>query len=281
MPGINDMNEVKKIASPQNPLIKETARLLKKRRKSGGEFLIEGINLLEAALRPGSAAAVNRLFYTQEFVAREQEVFEVFIKEASSKGAEVFELSTGAMDRICDTDSPQGVAAVATLAPSSLFSIDPAQGPIVVADGIQDPGNLGTIIRTADAASAAGVLLIDGITCDPLNPKALRASVGSVFNLPVITLKSELAIAGLKSLGCKIAVSVPGGKVNYYDSPLSTPIAIVFGNEARGVSDEFMEAADVSVSIPVYGGAESLSVSAAAAILLYEALRQGAKGTLN
>ena len=275
VPGIND---IKKITSPQNPLIKETARLLRKRQKSG-EFLIEGINLLEAALRPGSAAGVNRLFYTEEYLASQKDVCKAFIKEASSRGAQVFELSSGAMDRICDTDSPQGVAAVATLEPSSLFSIDPAQGPIVVADGIQDPGNLGTIIRTADAASAAGVLLIDGITCDPLNPKALRASVGSVFNLPVITEKKEIAIAGLRSLGCRIAVSVAGGKTHYYDSDLASPLAIVLGNEARGVSGEFMEAADVSVSIPVYGGAESLSVSAAAAILLYEALRQGAMGT--
>ncbi|HEB01788.1 MAG TPA: RNA methyltransferase [Nitrospirae bacterium] len=274
---MSGVNEIKKITSPQNSLIKETARLLKKRQKSG-EFLIEGINLLEAALRPGSNAKVSKLFYTQEFVAREQEVFGVFIKEASSNGAEIFELSTGAIERISDTSTPQGIAAVATLEPSSLFSIDPAKGPIVVADGIQDPGNLGTIIRTADAASAAGVLLIDGITCDPLNPKALRASAGSVFNFPVISEKKEIAIAGLRSLGCTIAVSVPGGKTHYYDSPLSLPLAIVFGNEARGVSDEFMEAADVSVSIPVKGGAESLSVSAAAAVLLYEALRQGVTG---
>ena len=272
------MKNIKKITSPQNPLVKETATLLKKRK--GGEFLVEGINLLESALRPGTKAKIVKLFYTEKFEAREEEICATFIATARDRGAEIFELSSEAIERISDTGSPQGIVAVVTLKQESLFSINPEAGPVVVVDGIQDPGNLGTIIRTADASGASGVVLIDGITCDPFNPKVLRASVGSVFNFPVINESMELAIAGFKSLGCRVVVSAPEGKTMYYEADYSTPVAIVLGNEARGASREFLDIADSTVTVPLYGGAESLNVASAAAVILFESARQRDSGSL-
>jgi TrmH family RNA methyltransferase len=264
---------VKVIESPQNPLIKEVAKLLRKRKRDE-PFLIEGPNLLEAALREGTRARVRKLFYTPEFKDREAALFERLLAGAAKMDSEVFELSRKALDRITDTGTPQGVAAVAELESVSLVECNVNESPVIVLDGIQDPGNLGTIIRTADAAGASAVILIEGETCDALNPKAMRASAGSIFNLPVVIEKREQALAALTSLGLKIIAAAPEGGVEYFDAELLMPLAIVLGNEAKGVSREFMEQADVVVSIPVRGGAESLNVSAAAAVLIYEALRQ-------
>ncbi|MCK4910808.1 MAG: RNA methyltransferase, partial [Thermodesulfovibrionales bacterium] len=144
----------------------------------------------------------------------------------------------------------------------------------VVFDGVSDPGNLGTMIRTADASGASGVIVLEG-TCDVFGPKALRASAGSVFNIPIMHSKRENVLEELKAMGIRIAATVPEGGEDLYNVKLVPPLAIVFGNESKGVGKEFMAQADLVVSVPVRGGAESLNVAAAAAVLLYEALRQG------
>lgn len=271
------MRQPKKIESPQNPVIKEAAKLLKKRKKDA-PFLIDGANLLEAAFGDGSRARVQKLFCTSGFKEREAALFERLMNGSGNMGAEVYELSPKAMGRITDTSTPQGVAAIAQLEPLSLVECDLSDAPLIVLDGIKDPGNLGTIIRTADAAGASAVVLIEGETCDALNPKALRASAGSVFNIPVVWETREMVLAALSSFGLRVIAAAPTGGVEYYDAVLLAPLAIVLGNEAKGVSEEFMAQAHEVVSIPVRGGAESLNVSAAAAVLLYETLRQSGLG---
>ncbi|MEJ2695301.1 MAG: RNA methyltransferase [Candidatus Sulfobium sp.] len=144
---------------------------------------------------------------------------------------------------------------------------------VVVLDGIKDPGNLGTIIRTSDAAGAHAVVLLPG-TCDPFMPKPLRASAGSVFNIPVVETEIAPLMKWMKERSIKMTVTSPDATDILYDADLTYPGAFAFGNEAHGVSRELKEEADLTVKIPIYGGAESLNVASSAAICLYEAVRQ-------
>ncbi len=268
------MAGIKKITSPQNPLVREAARLLRSRDRNG-PFLIEGPNLLEAALRRGSNGSVERIFFTADYYKNNRPYLESAFSEAAT--ADLFELSPHAFKKLCDTETPQGIAAIARCEPGRIDYFDLSKGPVVIFAGVSDPGNLGTIIRTADASGASGAIVLEG-TCDVFGPKALRASAGSVFNIPIMHSKSKNVLEELKAMGIRIAVAVPAGGEDLYSVKLVPPLAIVFGNEAQGVGKEFLKQADLLVSIPVKGGTESLNVAAAAAVLLYEALRQGAKG---
>ena len=262
--------DIKRITSPQNPLVRETAKLLRSRDRNG-PFLIEGPNLLEAALRRGSNGSVERIFFTGDYYKNNKPLLESAFSEAAE--ADLFELSPHAFEKLCDTETPQGIAAIARCEPGRIDYFDLPKGPVVVFDGVSDPGNLGAIIRTADASGASGVIVLSG-TCDLFGPKALRASAGSVFNLPVMHASRDIALTELKALGISIAATVPEGGVDLFSAELSLPLAIIFGNESSGVSPESVKAADLSVSIPVHGGAESLNVAAAAAVVLYEILRR-------
>ncbi len=268
------MPEIKRITSPRNQVVRDAAKLLRGRDRNG-PFLIEGPNLLGAALRRGSNGSVERIFFTGEFFKKNASLIESAFSEAAA--ADFYELSPHVFEKLCATESPQGIAAIARCEPGRLDRFDLPKGPVVVFDGVSDPGNLGAIIRTADASGASGVIVLEG-TCDVFGPKALRASAGSAFNIPVMHSSRHIALAELKALGISIAVTVPEAGEGLFSAELSLPLAIVFGNESSGVSPEALKAADLSVSIPVHGGAESLNVSAAAAVVLYETLRQRGPG---
>jgi TrmH family RNA methyltransferase len=194
------------------------------------------------------------------------------------------------MEAIADTESPQGVAAIVSrpyFELEELFSANPKM--IVVADQLQDPGNLGTIIRTAEAAGADG-LITTRYTVDPFNHKAMRASMGSALRLPIITDARRADVARLcRERGIKLVASRPTphrAKAaiedaartetirEYTDANLTVPVALILGKEASGISEAAAAEADEFVYIPMAEGIESLNVSAAAAILLYEAARQ-------
>jgi TrmH family RNA methyltransferase len=194
------------------------------------------------------------------------------------------------MDAIADTESPQGVAALVSrphFEAADVVDIPPQL--IIIADGLQDPGNLGTIIRTAEAAGATG-LLTTRFTVDPFNHKALRASMGSALRFPIATdIPRSDAFALCRERGIKIIAleSAPAGPLGviedgevtgamqfYTEAKLTGPVALVCGRESSGIASATAAAADVLVHIPMAEGIESLNVSAAAAILLYEAARQ-------
>lgn len=264
--------KVKKIESLRNPLVREALAIREKRSRFRYEaFLIEGPSLVEAALargEAGKAPSLKRVFFTERFGKRDVGL----LQGLERSGAELIEVAEHVMKKLSETETPQGIAAIASLRPAGLDEVD-MKGLAVVSDGIQEPGNLGTVIRTADAAGAGAVVLLSG-TCDPFMPKALRASAGSVFNVPLVYGERESIGELLHARGLRIVAATLEARLSLFEADLRPPVAFVFGNETSGVSPEMKGASDLEVKIPLRGGAESLNVAASAAVCLYEALRQ-------
>lgn len=254
---------VRFVESRQNPLIKEALRI--KDRKEKGYLLIEGEHAIEMAY--ASRFRIIRVFFSKNYKNS------AFLKKLS-KGAEIIETSERIISALSDTEHPQGIVAISTYETSRLEDLPLKKEPLlVVCDRIQDPGNLGTIIRTADAAGASGIIVLPG-TCDPFMPKVIRSSAGSIFNIFIVFSQLTPLLRFLKTKEIRLFVTVPSGRKTIYEIDLRGPLAFVFGNEARGVSPELIGAADELASIPLIGKAESLNVSVAASISLYEAVRQ-------
>ena len=189
---------------------------------------------------------------------------------------DILELPAEVFSSAVTTESPQGIAALVT---PKIFSVDDmlcGESPlIVIAAGLQDPGNLGTLIRSAEAFGASGVITLPG-TVSLWNAKALRASSGSAFRLPVVAATEDEVFSRLRASGMRIFAAVAEAGVSYSDSALVGPVALVVGNEGRGLSTELLERADERISIPCPGRVESLNAAIAGSILLYEAARQRA-----
>jgi TrmH family RNA methyltransferase len=260
-----------KITSPSNPQIKEAVTLRESGRKKGrSTFLIEGLHLIESAIRAG--AEIDRVFFTHSFSARREG--REMLTTLAKTNRNMFEVAQGLLNKIADTETPQGVVAVVTYFSLALDKLRLDDPPLLaVADGIQNPGNLGTIIRTSDAAGADGVLLLPG-TCDPFMSKTVRATAGSIFNVPVVHTDRPGLLEWIKEKRIHLAVTAADAPKSVFDTDLDMPVALVFGNEARGVSKPLRKAADLVVKIPIHGRAESLNVATSAAIFLYEAVRQ-------
>lgn len=275
---------VEKITSRQNPLVKRFRRV-----RAGGErslVFIEGVRLIEDALATGarfeSVAFTTELGTTERGAALLQA-----LQSVQCRGSMV---SKQVMEAISDTHSPQGIAAIVSrpfFELDDLFSLSPDL--LVIADELQDPGNLGTIIRTAEAAGASG-LITTRYTADAFGDKAIRASMGSALRLPLVTdARLDDIISRCRELGVKIVASVPAcarepavisdaaaepALMIYTECVFTEPVAIIVGKEATGIASTASGQADVCVYIPMAQGVESLNVAAAAAILLYEAARQ-------
>jgi TrmH family RNA methyltransferase len=257
------MESLRRIESPANPLIKDLlVRTGKRSASGGGAFLLDGPHLLQEAMRSGRAL-IRRVFALPE-VIETGALLEAF----AGTGVELYEVSERVIKRLSSTGTPQGVVAEAEAPQISLEQM-PLEGITMVLDGIQDPGNTGTIVRTAHAFGAGAVVLLPG-TCDIYNPKALRATAGSAFHIPVVRTERDELVRILKESGIRIAVAVAHDGIPLGQVELKPPMALVFGSEAHGVSDEILQAADVSISIPIPGGAESLNVAQAAAVCLWE-----------
>jgi len=257
------MVDLKRIESPSNPLIKDVlARTGKRSASGGGAFLLEGPHLLQEAMRSGRVL-IRRVFALPEFIETGA-LRETFV----GTGVELYEVSERVMKKLSSTMTPQGVVAEAEASQISLEQMA-FEGITVVLDGIQDPGNTGTIVRTAHAFGAGAVVLLPG-TCDIYNPKALRATAGSAFLIPVVRVDRDELVHVLKERGVRIAGTVASGGTSLAKVDLTPPLALIFGSEAHGVSQEILQAADESISIPIPGGAESLNVAQAAAVCLWE-----------
>jgi TrmH family RNA methyltransferase len=236
-------------------------------------MVVEGAELLSVALDAG--VAVESVYVAPE--GRDNPVVTAVVARAFEAGSRVFDLEPGVLERVADTVTPQPVLAVVGFEPPELGALRQADLVVVCTD-VRDPGNAGTLIRTADAAGAGGVVCCDG-TVDPYNPKTVRASAGSVFHLPIVAGGEAVAVLerlggwGLRTLG-----TVVRDGVDYADIDLTDRVALVFGNEAAGLSAEVLAALDEAVTIPMAGRAESLNVSVSAAVLCFEVLRQRRKG---
>lgn len=256
----------KTITSASNPVIKEALR--EKRHRQPSRFFIEGHRLVGMALT--SDAKIIKAFFTEEYRTRHED----FLNSISKKNAELIETTEHILLKLADTETPQGIAAVVHYEPLQFDNLKLKQKPLlVVADGIQDPGNLGTIIRTADAIASDAVVILAN-TCDPFSPKAIRSTAGSVFNLPIVYADIEGFVSWLKRKRINLCIADANASKTVYETDLDMPLAMVFGNEAHGVNEKLKKAADALLKIPITGKVESLNVAISAAICLYEAFRQ-------
>lgn len=254
-----------------NPKVKMLSRLSQRRyREKEGKFIVEGRRLVAEAL--ASSWPVEGIYATPGFVVREgHNLFSL----AQARRIPWYELPEEIFRRLSATEEPQGVlAVVSTRRVEFAELLQPAPPLLIVVDALQDPGNLGTIVRTAQAAGATGMLLLAG-TVDLFNPKTVRATAGALFRLPVVQdLSWEEAQKFLGEAGLPLIVADPQGEVPLYRADFRGPVAIAVGSEGAGLRPEVRKAATRRVFIPMPGGAESLNVAVAAALLLYEAVRQ-------
>lgn len=262
------------LLSRQNPRVKYLRRLENRRfREQEGVFLVEGIRFVEEAVN--SSWPVEMIFYSKKI--NENIRGSAVLEGAASKGIALAEVDETLIKELTLTNTPQGIIAVVKQRKTSLEDIRPGDKPalLVLVDGVQDPGNLGTIVRTAHAAGVDGVILLKG-TVDVFNPKALRATMGSIFHVPVIQgdLTANEVMPYFDRRGVKTVAGDIRSNKTVYESDLTVPCAIVVGSEASGVSDEVIGMVSERVLIPMPGLAESLNVAISTVILLYEAVRQ-------
>lgn len=264
------MTEV--ITSLQNDTIKLASSLKqKKQRDATGLFVAEGIRLIEEVC--SADWQVNTCFYTEGVSGNKRA--ELLLDLLQNKHCRMLKVSDAVYKKISDTDQPQGMMAIVKKREHLLSTILAVEKPfIVILDTIQDPGNLGAIIRTADAAGATGVVLTKGCT-DLYSSKTVRATMGSLFHLPIVEgVNSEVLIHSLQERNIHIAATSLTSSSLYYEADFDQPAAVIFGNEGNGVSAELLCKANSRIFIPILGRAESLNVAASAAVILYEAVRQ-------
>lgn len=255
--------------------MRHVRQLLRKRalRWSERALVVEGAELLSVALDAG--ASVESVYIAAG--GRSNPAVADAVARAFDGGARVFDLDDGVLERVADTATPQPVLAVVGFEPASLDALVDASMVLVCVD-VRDPGNAGTVIRTADAAGIDAVVCCDG-TVDPTNPKAVRASAGSLFHVPVVSGgNADTVVADLRRRGFTTVGTVVSGGTDYATFDWRDRTAIVLGNEASGLPDEIVTSLDARVSIPMAGRAESLNVSVAAAVLSFEAVRQRSAG---
>lgn len=258
--------------SKQNPRVKYLRRLGDRRfREREEKFFAEGVRFVEEAL--SSPWPVETVVYWPKITEspRGQNILET----AARRGAGLIELEEALFRELAGTDNPQGILAVVKCPPLSLAQIQVREPALLVlVDGVQDPGNLGAIVRSADAAGAGGVFLLKGTT-DIYKPKALRATMGSIFHVPVIqNLEPDDIVTYLNNKSIKLVTGDPRGEKEAYRCDLTVPCALLVGSEAEGVRAGVLKILSELVRIPMPGRAESLNVAVSASILLYEALRQ-------
>jgi RNA methyltransferase, TrmH family len=189
-------------------------------------------------------------------------------------GRRVIELGSGVLAKAVDTVTPQAVAAVARRNPAAIDEVAGTQGLVVVLAGVSDPGNAGTLLRSAEASGAAAVIATSG-SVDLFAPKTVRASAGSLFRVPVVIDGSAAEVIDvLRDHGRRCVATVARGGVPYDESDLTAEVAIVLGNEAHGLDTELVDRLDLTVTIPMLGAAESLNVAMAGTILCFESARQ-------
>ena len=267
------------ISSPQNPRIKHLLALQQKSalRREEGLFIVEGKRELEHCINAGmqvdSIYCLNQEEVLSQFTSLNSQ-FSIFNFQLTKVTPNVYE-------RIAYRGSTEGVIAVIhTPQPRTLESLLQQKGrgvngkPLfVILESVEKPGNLGAVLRSADAAQATGVIVCDPLT-DLYNPNLIRSSIGAIFTVPTVACTSEECIAFLKQHGIQILTAQLQDSHLYYDTPMVGPTAIVMGTESTGLTPVWRKAANAHIRIPMLGQLDSLNVSVSAAILLFEAVRQ-------
>jgi TrmH family RNA methyltransferase len=260
--------------------VQRLRRLLRnpKLRQSEGAFVAEGVRVVGAALEAG--APIEAIFVEADGAG--QESVAGLASEASRRGIRVFELAPGVMGKVADTVTPQAVCAIVGALEPSIDAITGrsarASGPglgrvVLVCIDVRDPGNLGAIVRSAGASGAAAVVCC-GSSVDPHNPKAVRASAGVIFRLPIVRANdTDRALGELRRSGFRLVGTTPAGGIDYLEADLGGDVALLVGNEASGLPGDLVAGLDARVTIPM-AGAESLNVAMTATVLAFEAARR-------
>jgi len=263
---------LRRVASRQNPLVKELWRAFARSQTTAdGACAIESVRLVEEAIR--SRLKFRAVFFRQSSLA----VADRLLPQIAAQ-VETILLPNEIFDSAVATETPQGVAALAKVRSFTLDDVlHPYQPLVVVLSGIRDPGNLGTTLRSAEAFGASGVLLDEG-TVSRFNSKAVRASAGSVFRVPVVAVRVEEAIPRLRQAGLRLVATSSHGGILVDQANLAGPLAFFIGNEGSGLPRQLTSQMDETVVVPHSGQVESLNAGVAASILLYEAVRQRRAG---
>jgi TrmH family RNA methyltransferase len=233
--------------------------------------VLEGPDLVVAALDAG--VELEAVYFEAAAWTPRQPACSAALARAEASGVELVELDDGVLERVADARSPQPVLGVAAMPPSGLATIPP-RGFVLVLSDVNDPGNLGTAIRSADASGASAVVVC-GESVDVFNPKTLRATAGSVFQIAVAIAPALAEVtAALRSSGRVILGAVVDGGQPLWTASLAHEVAVVVGAESRGLDDEDRSLLDGMITIEMAGRAESLNVGVAAALVCFESLRQ-------
>lgn len=270
---------VKEITSSQNPVFKDAVKKQQlKAAKAAGVFTVEGVRAVDEAIESGTQSRdasweIESLWLSASFAGDNPG----YAADLTRTKVPVYQVPDPLFRRLADTEHPQGVIGILKRQNFSLeevFQSLPEHPLVVVLENLQDPGNVGTILRTADAAGADAIFCTKG-TCDVYSPKVVRSSMGSLLHVPVIPIPSVEALkVGLMKKGIRLLAAHLMGEKAPWEADLSLGVALLIGNEGAGLSKEAAQAADLLVKIPMPGQAESLNAGIAAGMLLYEAIRQ-------
>lgn len=260
------------ITSPSNPKLKHVVKLRScSVREESGEMIVEGYRECRRALdngyRPGA------IFHCPDFYLKNENE-PALVEECARLGAAVYTCSKQCFAKIAYKERPDGLLMTGPHVTVKLCDLKlPENALVIVTEAIEKPGNLGTILRSADAAKVAAVIVCDRTT-DIHNPNVVRASTGTMFSVPIAEATSDEALEFLKERGFRILAASPHAQNLHFEEDLTGNVAIALGAEQYGLTAKWMDGADLRVRIPMLGLADSLNVSAAATILVYEAVRQ-------
>ncbi|HUR58847.1 MAG TPA: RNA methyltransferase [Opitutaceae bacterium] len=265
------MGAPEKISSLQNPRLKQLVKLRDRRpRDEAGVFLVEGYREIRRALE--KQIALREIYFSPEWFLGENEP--ALLAQAAAAGTALFELTRDAFAKVAYRERPDGLLAVAPQWKRALADLSlPAAPFLLVVEAIEKPGNLGTILRSADAAGCDAVVVCDPVT-DIFNPNVVRASTGVLFSVPLVVEESARVHAWLKEKKIRSVATTPAAEKIYSEVDLRGPLAVVMGSEQYGLSEFWLKQADVPVRIPMAGQADSLNVAMATIVTLFEAVRQ-------
>lgn len=260
------------ITSPANPRLKQVVGLRRRRARDEARVtVVEGFEELGLAMEAG--VRPRTLFYSPELMLDADEQLRV-VDDARASGVETIRVSRAAFEKVAYREGPDGFLALVPSVRAGLADLDLPDAPLVlVCEGLEKPGNLGAMLRTADAAGVDAVIAVDPVT-DWGNPNVVRGSKGTVFSVAVASATLDETLEWLGENGIRLIATTPDTETLHTGADLTGGVAIAVGTEKFGLTDEALRAADVRVRIPMHGQVNSLNASAAAAIVVYEAVRQ-------
>lgn len=259
------------ITSKDNDAVKNAVRLMRsaKERRKAGRFIVEGVRLCEEALE--NAAVIAEVYYTEDCYLKNESLINQLCKCAEN----AYQITDEISQKISDTVTPQGLFVVGEILTNEInLQNTRPDGQFVLLESVQDPANVGSVFRTAEALGLSGVFL-SGDSCDPYNPKAMRAAMGAIFRMPyLISENPPELLADAKKLGMRPVAALPNGDATQITAMrFFKGVIMCVGNEGAGLSDDLISVCGERVTIPMNGRAESLNAATSAAILMWEMVR--------